>query len=393
VPSLGQREVLPEAHFVSYCNNGGSAGPPCTTATAVAVTLPTAGTGCGTASDFCQNFVTILQAGPGLVSITTATSTINGNSTTTNPFQMQNQVCRFNTPDNANWQAHCWDDNSAQPVNTDTGSANAYVSACPGVAPPLQIGDKCAFQAAHQSTGASTLNASSTGIVNITRMGGGALQSGDILASPSIAYVIYDGSEWALLDPQGAASGISATAANPLTASGASTAVSSPAWFSLSYAGYQDAGGDACKTLYNALTVLPPGAWIEDDLPAGRLKCTQNPFTQNLSSAQNPAVFTGIMYSTNPHAFYMSGSSTWILPLGFSWKGAGFSGLAGDGSRGTALIACNATSNGSVCPGAFSNDTPMIAWITSATSGASGVGAGKDTALWKYRKIKISCAA
>jgi hypothetical protein len=234
------------AHVVNYCNNAGVAGPPCTTATAVTVVLPQSGSGCGTSSDFCSNYVTILKAGPGLVTITPTTSTINGNASA----QMQQQVCRL-TSDNTNYQLDCAPNNSANPVNTDTGSANAYVVACPGIGAPVQKGDTCIMQAAHNNTASSTINVGGMGAGALTRQGGGTLLSGDVLASPALTDLKYDGTEWTVDNPQAQVSGISpGTNGEPYinTNSGTGNATS-PLWLDST----QFTGADACARAQTAI--------------------------------------------------------------------------------------------------------------------------------------------
>ena len=168
----------------------------------VAVTIPQAGQGCGTSADFCSNFVVSLACGTGLCTITPSTSTINGNAT----FAFQNQVCRISS-DNTNYTADCYNNNSQQPVQADTGSVNAYVANCPSVQATFQVGDVCNFQATNANTGASTLAASGAAASAITEPSGNATVTGDIAASPLITSVMWTGSAWQLISPAGTASG------------------------------------------------------------------------------------------------------------------------------------------------------------------------------------------
>src|SRR5208283_6123199 len=102
--------------------------------------------------------------------------------------------------------------------NTDTGgAANAYVVS-PTNPPSGGLGSNITgyFIPAHANTGASTLNWAGLGNKAITKCGTTALASGDMLTTVQ-AEVIYDGTEFQLLNPQavpcvtGLPSGVTAT--------------------------------------------------------------------------------------------------------------------------------------------------------------------------------------
>ena len=111
-------------------------------------------------------------------------------------------------------------------VNASTGSANAYVLAASRTMAAYAQGDRFCFEANFTNTGAATLNVDSLGAKNIKRLDGGGLASGDIV-SGYFADVIYDGTQFILLNPQIAspalAYGVRASASAAMTGMSAST--------------------------------------------------------------------------------------------------------------------------------------------------------------------------
>lgn len=177
-----------------------------TNATAITATIAAAGS-----TGFANNFVTaIWVSGAGTYTLTPTTSTVNGLATLTIG---QNQIAYIYSIDNTNYLAWLTNVQSGTPLPADTGAANAYVVAYPGMQ-TLTPGSVILFTTANASTGASTLNASGTGVKNITKAGTTALASGDIKAS-AINLLFYDGTEWQLLNPQ---SGGGSSALSGLTA-------------------------------------------------------------------------------------------------------------------------------------------------------------------------------
>lgn len=80
----------------------------------------------------------------------------------------------------------------------DTGAANAYVVTFgAGITVSLAAGLSIQFKATNANTGASTLNASATGVKNIVNQDGSALVGGRIPAG-SIVSVVYDGTSYQL---------------------------------------------------------------------------------------------------------------------------------------------------------------------------------------------------
>ena len=258
-----------------------------TSSSAIGITLPQAGSGTGTSSDFSKNFVVGLVCNTGLCTVTTSPANcptnncINGNAT----LQLQNQSCRIQSQDNANYLAACWNNNSQQPINTDTGSANAYVTACPGVAPTLQAGDTCLWIAAHANTSSSTVNASGTGVKNLTKYGATALVSGDIPGTPAVELMIYDGTEWEFQNPANVAGGTvthtagSLTAGNPVVGNGTADTYASTAYVDISAPNYT--AGDICQKAAAAFTANPAATVDGRGLAAvgasSTLACSVNP--------------------------------------------------------------------------------------------------------------------
>lgn len=95
----------------------------------------------------------------------------------------------------------------------DSGTANAYVISPTPAAISYAAGGSYAFLSLNANTGASTLNVSSLGVKAIKNPAGGALVTGDILAS-QIVVVTYDGTNFQMVSPQGPA--VSANTANTL---------------------------------------------------------------------------------------------------------------------------------------------------------------------------------
>ena len=89
----------------------------------------------------------------------------------------------------------------------DTGSANAYVVTLSGVSTTYSAGLRIQFKAGNANTTASTLNVNGGGAKNITYQDATAIASGTIAAN-SIVDVMYDGTQFLLMnDPAGATGG------------------------------------------------------------------------------------------------------------------------------------------------------------------------------------------
>lgn len=190
-------------------------------ATAIASTIAAAGS-----TGFANNFVTaIWNIGAGVYTLTPTTSTINGLATLTIG---QNQIAYIYSIDNTNYIAWLTNVQSGTPLPADTGAANAYVVAYPGMQ-TLTTGSIVVFTTANANTTSSTLNVSGTGVKNITKAGATALVANDIRAS-AVNLAFYDGTEWQLLNPQSgggssALSGITAATGGNTIANGANAQV------------------------------------------------------------------------------------------------------------------------------------------------------------------------
>ena len=106
----------------------------------------------------------------------------------------------------------------------DSGAANAYVVA-PTTAATLVTGAQIAFTTANANTGASIINVSSLGVLNLTKLGATALVTGDILAN-TYYLAEYDGTEWQLLNPSGPCANCAVTNASNTFGAGASVNLS-----------------------------------------------------------------------------------------------------------------------------------------------------------------------
>lgn len=99
------------------------------------------------------------------------------------------------------------DANSYSNYASDTGSANAYLVALPGVTTTYLAGLRIQFKAINANTGASTINVNLQGAKNITFQNTSALTAGTIAAN-SIVDVMYDGTQFLLMnDPAGLSGG------------------------------------------------------------------------------------------------------------------------------------------------------------------------------------------
>jgi len=99
------------------------------------------------------------------------------------------------------------DANTYSNYAADTGSANAYVVTFSGVSTAYSAGLRIQFKAGNANTGASTINVNAQGAKNITYQDASAIASGTIAAN-SIVDVMYDGTQFLLMnDPAGATGG------------------------------------------------------------------------------------------------------------------------------------------------------------------------------------------
>lgn len=90
----------------------------------------------------------------------------------------------------------------------DTGTANVYaVAFATGIVPTYTAGLPVQMLVLHSNSGASTLNVNSLGAKNILRPTGVALSANDLVAG-AVANLMYDGTQFQLLNP-GAAAAIS----------------------------------------------------------------------------------------------------------------------------------------------------------------------------------------
>lgn len=102
----------------------------------------------------------------------------------------------------------------------DTGAVNAYVTTpAAGITATLTAGLMLQFKAINANTGASTLNHAGLGAKNILNVNGSSLGAGQIPLN-GIAQVIYDGTQFLLLNPDGPTF-TSAETAIPVAAGGA----------------------------------------------------------------------------------------------------------------------------------------------------------------------------
>ena len=99
------------------------------------------------------------------------------------------------------------DANSYSNYAADTGAANAYVVTLTGITTTYNAGLRIQFKALNANTTASTVNVNGQGAKNITYQDATAIASGTIAAN-SIVDVMYDGTQFLLMnDPAGATGG------------------------------------------------------------------------------------------------------------------------------------------------------------------------------------------
>ena len=82
----------------------------------------------------------------------------------------------------------------------DAGSANAYIGTLTPAPSAYVAGMPVTIKIANTNTGASTININSLGTKNITRIDRTPISAGDLIAN-GIAMLIYDGTEFQLLNP------------------------------------------------------------------------------------------------------------------------------------------------------------------------------------------------
>ncbi len=105
--------------------------------------------------------------------------------------------------DFGNLQTAIQSQNTFSNFAVDTGAANAYVTTpAAGTTATLTAGLLLQFKATNANTGASTLNHNALGVKNILNVNGSALGSGQIPLN-GIVQVIYDGTQFLLLNPDG----------------------------------------------------------------------------------------------------------------------------------------------------------------------------------------------
>lgn len=310
-----------------------------TSASAVAVVLPQAGTGSGTASDFSRNFAYNFRAGTGVVTVTPTTSTINGLSTLT----VQNQDC-FVYSDNTNYIANCFNNRGIRPLPTDTGAANAYVVAEAGMQ-TLTTGSMCAFVvgASHAVTGASTLNCSATGVKNLTKAGTSPLVNGDGPVG-AVIYAIYDGTEWVDLTPV-ASTLTGLTAGADVVAITTTTVTGSPAHYYVSQMG----GSDFCDGVNTAFLKNAAGVIVEGDVP-GTTAGTYAHCTTTTAQAMMSNCKSGRLEINTPIMLFLDityGTPAITIPTKCSGiRGMGRSDAVGAGTDGVTFAPCTSSGNG-----------------------------------------------
>ena len=123
-------------------------------------------------------------------------------ATATTAIPLSNLDADFSTVATAMNDANTYSNYAA-----DTGSANAYVVTLTGISAIYSAGLRIQFKAGNANTTASTLNVNAQGAKNITYQDASAIASGTIAAN-SIVDVMYDGTQFLLMnDPAGATGG------------------------------------------------------------------------------------------------------------------------------------------------------------------------------------------
>lgn len=101
----------------------------------------------------------------------------------------------------------------------DSGVANAYVTTLAPALTSLQTGEIIEFSTTLANTTASTINVNGLGVKNIDKFGTNALASGDIKSG--VMYVLlWDGTEWQLLNPSSGSNSFPLTVAGTVNSGG-----------------------------------------------------------------------------------------------------------------------------------------------------------------------------
>jgi hypothetical protein len=372
-----------------------------TSSSATAVVLPQAGTGAGTSSDFSKNYVIVIQAGNGIVTVTPTTSTINGKSTLT----IQNGFAFIYSLDNTNYLTnYSPGNNGVIPLGTDTGSTNAYVVNYPGMQ-TLAKGAICPFSATNSNTGASTLNCSGTGVKSLTKAGATALVLGDVAASPAIAYAVYDGTQWEDLSPWSAPGGITAAvAAYPSYYS--STTTIAGGFNPLISNGFDIGNTDRCLAMHDAVVANTNGVQGDSVDARGELStsmvCNTNPFltvldvisgnpilggTEWMPAGQTPLNVTGGAYmDANQFSIHgttvgsgQKGGTSFQDERGSAGSGKNFSpAVFAWGKKASQLMGTGANNAGN--PGPYSSNLDSVQFDCNSDAGEIGLTAfsGQD---------------
>jgi len=349
-----------------------------TSASSVAVTLPQSGTGGGTSSDFTKGFVYNFRAGNGVVTVTPTTSTINGLSTLT----AQNQDC-FIYSDNTNYLANCFDNRGIHPIPVDTGSANAYVVACPNVQ-TLVTGAHCIVSFANPNTTASTINVSGLGVKNLMLPGAIALTSGAILGTPAPYPITYDGTEWVLLTnslsppslpsavkgqhPESTTTGTTYTATYP-------GCIDAAAYMATPYNPTPE-NEDIGLTLHNAIIAATTSSNLSGTYCIDARSIVPSVSTSGVNYLYaNSDPWSGLGTNITPDIYfpnaYILTSVMWSTPS----SSAVYEGISGSGSSSTTLsgsgiAACNAITGPGATTGCGPNNYPLYDTSTTCASGS-----------------------
>jgi len=86
-----------------------------------------------------------------------------------------------------------------QQYATDTGSANSYSAAIDPVPTQLYVGMRVAIKIGNTNTGPSTLNLNGLGSHSIKRATGANINAGDLVTG-QVAYLIFDGANWQIIN-------------------------------------------------------------------------------------------------------------------------------------------------------------------------------------------------
>lgn len=243
-------------------------------------------------------------------------------------------------------------------AGTSTGTNTITATASP--APTAYVtGQGYAFLAGGANTGAATLNLNSLGAKSITKDGTTALASGDI-PSGTVAVVIYDGTEFQLINPaiSGTVTSVALTvpaefsvSGSPITGSGTLAVSKANQSANIVFAG-PSSGGAAAPTFRALVSADLPAVNVYNHLTASPTGTTSSTgVMMGLAGAITPAGSGAIEVSITGYMLNSAAHSN-TIQIRYGTGSAPANGAAATGTLlgGVQLIGCGAVSGGGGIP-------------------------------------------